>query len=308
MIVLWMVPFCAGLVVATLASRRAVTHALQAADAANVSAGVIGMTVLAIGTDLPEIANSVVAALSGHGDVAVGDSVGSALTQVTFVLAILCFGARLTSESGVVGPIGVYTVAALMVLAVLVRDGTLSRLEGLLLMSLWVLSLLLYRSREVGRSAPVVPRRAMTPHVLRASAWLLVVAGSATLVVRSFIVITDELGVPELIASAVVLSLGTSLPELVVDWTAIRRGAIALALGDLFGSSLLDATLAVGIGPALREISVSDDATFLCLIAAAGVAASTLIMISRPMHHRRSGAMLFGVYVLAGIAMVSLAA
>ena len=311
MILVWSIPFFAGLAVATFASRRAVTHALLAADAANVSAGLIGMTVLAVGTDLPEIANSIVAALTGHGDVAVGDSVGSAMTQVTFVLAILCLGARVTSERAVVGPLGVYTVAALLILGVLVSDGSLSRLDGIVLMSLWVLSLLVYRSREVSGPTRARPasgtRRSMTPHVLRASAWLLLVAGSAMLVVRSFVEITDELGVPELIASAVVLALGTSLPELVVDWTAIRRGATALALGDLFGSSLLDATLAVGIGPALRAISVSDDAAALCIVAAAGVAAATLIMISRPAHHRRSAVLLFAVYLLAGTGMVWLA-
>lgn len=308
MILVWSVPFFAGLVVATFASRRAVTHALLAADAANVSAGVIGMTVLAIGTDLPEIANSIVAALTGHGDVAVGDSVGSALTQVTFVLAILCLGAQVTSERSVVAPLGLYTVGALLVLGVLVRDGSLSRLDGMLLVTLWVLSLLVYRSRETRGTIHIKPARSMTPHVLRASGWLLLVAMSSMLVVRSFVAITDELGVPELIASAVVLALGTSLPELVVDWTAIRRGAVALALGDLFGSSLVDATLAVGIGPALRAISVSDGAVLLCVIAAAGVGLATLIMISRPVHHRRSAAMLFAVYLVAGIAIVSLAA
>lgn len=148
----------------------------------------------------------------------------------------------------------------------------------------------------------------MVPHIARAFGWLALVAGSAMVVVRSFVEITDELGVPQLIASAVVLALGTSLPELVVDWTAIRRGATALALGDLFGSSLLDATLAVGIGPSIRAISVSTDAVFVCLIAAAGVGAATLIMLSRPVHHRGSAAALFAVYLLATIAMLSVAA
>jgi hypothetical protein len=58
----------------------------------------------------------------------------------------------------------------------------------------------------------------------------------------------------------------------------------------------------------LRAISVSDGAVLLCVIAAAGVGLATLIMISRPVHHRRSAAMLFAVYLVAGIAMVSLAA
>ncbi len=107
--------------------------------------------------------------------------------------------------------------------------------------------------------------------------WLAVVAGSATLVVQAFVRISDDIGVPELVASTVVLALGTSLPELVVDWTALRRGAAALAVGDLFGSSLVDASLAIGIGPLIRPTVVSGQAVSSVLVVAAGVAAATLI-------------------------------
>ena len=93
---------------------------------------------------------------------------------------------------------------------------------------------------------------------------------------QSFVRISDGLGVPELVAGTVVLALGTSLPELVVDWTAIRRGAAALAVGDLFGSSLVDASLAIGIGPMIRPTAVSDQAVSSVLVVAAGVAAATL--------------------------------
>lgn len=62
MIVLWSAPFVTGLIVASLGSRRALTHALEAADGSRVSSGFIGMTVMAIGTDLPEIANSIISA------------------------------------------------------------------------------------------------------------------------------------------------------------------------------------------------------------------------------------------------------
>ena len=134
--------------------------------------------------------------------------------------------------------------------------------------------------------------------------WLLVVGAAATMVVESFIELSDRLGLPELIASAVVLSLGTSLPELVVDWTAIRRGAVALAIGDLFGSSLLDATLGLGIGPMLRSVTVSSSAATACLIAAMGVMAATVIAGSRPSHGRPSATLLFLVYGAATAALI----
>ena len=78
-----------GFLVAVLASRRAVTTTTQLAAGTRIPRFVIGFTLLAIGTDLPEIANSIVSSISGHGDLNVGDSVGSAATQITLVLGLL---------------------------------------------------------------------------------------------------------------------------------------------------------------------------------------------------------------------------
>ena len=88
MIVVWALGLVVGLIVAALASRRAVTAALLASEVSKISLGAIGVTVVAIGTNLPEIANSIIAAVTGHGDIAVGDATGSAMTQVTLVLAV----------------------------------------------------------------------------------------------------------------------------------------------------------------------------------------------------------------------------
>ena len=309
MILIWLVGLIAGLAVATLASRRAVVAALTASEVSRISPGLIGITVMAVGTDLPEIANSIIAALTDHGDVIVGDAAGSSLTQVTFVLALLCFAAApLHGEPRRLALVGSATVAALLVCAVLVRNQSFTRLDGALLCLLWVAGLVaMSRSEHDRPSLDTGDRRGAAPLIVRTIAWLALVGLAATVVVVSFVELSDTLGVPELIASAVVLSLGTSLPELVVDWTAIRRGSMALALGDLFGSSFLDATLAMGIGPLVSPVLVSADSTTVCLIAAAGVAVATAIMGSRRDHGRLSAWALLLVYVAGMVALVGLA-
>jgi len=299
MIVAWIAALACGLVVAAAASRRAVIHAIRASETAGVSAGLVGVTVVAIGTDLPEIANSIVSALSGNGDVAVGDSAGSAFTQVTLVLGILCVASVVTADRPSLATLGLLTVGALMIVAVMVQDGVFSRTEGLLLIAAWVGSLVvtfLVAPPGDGDGSENQGARRAAPHAFRSLGWLAVVAVASTVVVESFVRITDDIGVPQLVASAVILSLGTSLPELVVDLTALRRGAAALALGDLFGSSLLDSTLAIGSGPALRATEVSPDASTVCLIAAVGVAGATLIVMRHRSHHYASAALLFVLY------------
>jgi cation:H+ antiporter len=312
---LWILGFVIGMTVTALASRQAVSSALAVSEVSNISPGLIGLTVVAIGTDLPEIANSIVAALTGHGDVAVGDAAGSAMTQVTLVLALLCFATgSVRADRQTVLLVGGLTAAALFVDAVLVQDGVLSRAEGFALVVGWFALIVLVQRRlpvkgakreeQVDPSRTPHSRQSGLRHSLKAIGWLLIVAAAAMLVVRSFVEVTEAVGVPELFASAIVLSIGTSLPELVVDWTAIRRGAAALAIGDLFGSSLLDATLAIGIGPAVRAITVSPGAVMACVIAAVAVLAATAVGSARPVLGIRSGAALLGIYGVAAVALI----
>ena len=284
MIVLWMAGLVLGIAVAAAGSRRAVGAALETSESLGISAGLVGLSIMAVGTDLPEIANSIIASLSGHGDVNVGDSTGSALTQITLILALLVLGAGLSvdmrrNESKVAVPAGLMAVCALVVLAVMLSDGTLGRADGAILVVAWFVSLVwMERHDRQGDAFPRVPDGQTGAAIMQTLLWLSVVGVAATVIVRSFIEITDSLGVPEFVASSIVLALGTSVPELVVDWTAIRRGAAALAVGDLFGATLVDSTLSVGIGPIFRPTAVSTEAMTGTIVIAVGVAVATLVV------------------------------
>jgi len=307
MIAVWSATFVLALVVASLASRRAVSHAMRAADASGLSAGFVGMTVVAIGTDLPEIANSIISAATGHGDLAVGDTAGSALTQITLVLGILCFSTTLPSDRRNVTVLGVLTATALGAIALLVNDGWFGRVDGSVLVITWIVVMIGLRPRAKDRSDSRPPIRGVGRPLANSVGWLAVVAVAATAVVQSFVRVTESLGIPEIVAGAVILALGTSLPELIVDWTAIRRGATALALGDLFGSSFLDATFAIGIGPALTPTSVSGAAAATCVVAAIGVLLATAIAGGRPVLDRRSAIGLGAVYAVATVGLLAVA-
>jgi cation:H+ antiporter len=318
MTLLWAVALILGIVVAAAASRRAVRAALVASAASGLPTALVGLTVVAVGTDLPEIANSISAAVAGQGDVNVGNATGSATTQVTLVLALLCLAVpSLRVDRRTVVAVGLGTTVALVVDAWFVSDGLLSRPEGAVLVMAWIAAMvLMVRSRSSAPGGAPEPndqgalvaerdRRIATTSGTIAVAWLVVVAAAASIVVESFVRLTDALGVPALVASAIVLALGTSLPELIVDLTAVRSGAVALAVGELFGSSLVDSSLALGIGPAIRSTAVSSAATTACLIAAGGVLAAMMIAASRRVHHSSSAVPLVAVYVVATALLVA---
>jgi len=311
MVVLWIAGLVLGVAAAAAGSRRAVGAALEMSESLGISTGLVGLSIMAVGTDLPEIANSIIASLTGHGDVAVGDGTGSALTQITLILALLILAAGLSvdmrrNESKVAVPAGLITVCALVVLAIMLSDGTLSRADGVILVAAWIVSLVWMGRRDRQADAiPRIPDGQIGGAILRTLLWLSVVAVAATVIVRSFIEITDSLGVPEFVASSIVLALGTSLPELVVDWTAVRRGAAALAIGDLFGSSLVDSTLSVGIGPIFRPTVVSTEAMTGTIVIAIGVAAATLV-VAFVGSRRALASSLLGIYGVSTAALIAL--
>ena len=127
-----------GLGAALVASELAVSYTRALAAGLGAPPFVVGVVLVGVGTDLPEIANSISSHLQGEGDVNVGDSIGSTLTQSTFVLGLFPLVAGVLAISRrQVGLITGLTIAGLALTTVFVLDGHLGRLEGLALIAAW---------------------------------------------------------------------------------------------------------------------------------------------------------------------------
>ncbi len=259
--IVWSIGVAAGLLLAIWASRRALDAAVLLGTQLGLSSFVIGVTIVAVGTDLPEIANSIIASVAGHGDLNVGNSIGSVVTQSTVVLGGLCFVGHLESSRRFIVTVGVLTVLAILTGAVLLSDGWFSRADGALLVAFWIGGTFIIQ-RPVKRTPVVVEERVDLGHLLGRTTYYLALVGlGATVAVESFTRAAESLGAPEYLLSFFVLAAGTSLPELVIDFRALRQRQGQLAMGDLLGSSFVDATLSPGIGPMLAPTvlsSVSD--------------------------------------------------
>jgi cation:H+ antiporter len=122
----------------------------------------------------------------------------------------------------------------------------------------------------------------------------------ATVAVRSLVRLSELAGVPEFVIAFFGASLGTSAPEILVDVTALLRGAPGIALGDALGSSLVDSTLSIGAGPVVAPAAVTPGlavaATVYSLVAVALVGTT---LAARRRHDRRSALVLFALYALS---------
>lgn len=290
----------AGFTFSVLASQRAVANTAELAAGTRVPPFVIGFTLLALGTDLPEIATSIVAALAGHGDLVAGDAIGSVATQTTLVLGVLPLvgGALVLSKTRVLR-IGIATVFALILGIGLMIDGDITRFDAIILISAWLIG------TAITWGPP--PTGTQTELSLEASNKLKktllvflalgVVGAATTLAVWGLTTLAEAVGVPQYVMAFFLASIGTSLPELVVTITAMRSRQTELAIGDAMGASFIDATLAIGIGPLLAPVAVTAGLVVSGSVAAAlAVGGVALILAARGTHDWRSGIAFLAMY------------
>ncbi len=308
-IVLHVFLFLGGLTVALLASDRAVGYTRALAAGLGAPAFVVGVVLVAVGTDLPEIANSIAAHAQGEGDVNVGDSVGSTLTQYTLVLGLFPFViASIAISRRQVGLVSLLTMSGLALTTWFVSDGWLGRFDGAILVLAWALFTIAVVRALPGQAPDDPPAVRYDGRLAQVGVILLalgLVGFGATVAVRSLVRMAELAGVPEFVIAFFGASLGTSAPEIVVDITALLRGAPAIALGDALGSSLIDSTLSIGIGPLLFPAEVTPRLAVIgSLYALVAVAAVGALLGLRRRLDRRSVPILFGLYALAYVVLL----
>jgi len=245
-----------GIVLVIFSSKYAVKHSAMLAAALGISPLIIGVTLVSIGTDISEIFNSIISCSLGHGDIDVGDSVGSDLTQLTLVFGILpivCGAFHINRRDIII--LGSCEVLSLIVIFTIVEKGYITRLNAIFMVfSLVIYIWIIYNSNKESIQHRIEileinqPTKKKRFHFLIAVIGFVGVTISAYAIVQSVIFISQFINVHEYIISFFVLAIGTSLPELVVDINALRTGHHGIAIGDIVGSCIVDSTLSIGIG------------------------------------------------------------
>ncbi len=295
-----------GIALMAYSSDKAVEHSIKIASALRISPLVIGLILVSLGTDLPEIVNSIVSCAVGHADIEVGDSLGSVFTQITLVLGLLPFlGGTFKVKRKEVLVIGAFEVLALILAVSIAEKGYFTRINAIFLVASWPVLMLLIRSATAknakeneGVVAPTDQR--YSHHLVVAILGFLGVAIGAYAVVRSVLALSA--GVPQLeyFISFFVLAIGTSLPELVVDLSAIRKKQYELAIGDAIGSCIVDASVSIGIGQVFFPQAVSGELALITgLYAIFGSIVVILTLALREKVDKKAGALFIFLYLLS---------
>lgn len=279
---------------------------------------VAGLTVVAIGTSLPELVVSITSAAAGHADMAFGNVVGSCLANLLLILGLSAVIAPVALSRGTIRFEIPVSVAACALLALLANtDGEVTQLEGVVL--LVAFAAFLVRTTQMGlkegadekdagsREGAGAGAPAKKPSVAWA-VWLVVVGAvmlkvGADLVVDNATLVASAAGISERVIGITVVALGTCLPELVTSVVAALRGNSDIAVGNVTGSNIANLLLVMG-GPALFS-SIPYDAAYnldLALVAAFSLALVGFCYVGRRHEMSRVNGVIFVVLYAAYIA------
>ncbi len=240
----------AGVVLVLWGADRLTDGAVALAERMNISQIVIGLTIVAVGTSAPEFCVSLVSALKGTADLAVGNVVGSNIFNAMLITGVAAMVAPMTIlPSTVRKDIPIAVVASLALTIMVLTDGDLSRLDAAMLLVGFIgfMWLTLHGAKDKG-SDDTAPSKTLSV----GRALLMLVVGLACLVAGSNIFVDGatevaaRLGVSEAVIGLTVVAGGTSLPELATSVVAARKGNSGIAIGNVLGSNVMNILLILG--------------------------------------------------------------
>jgi cation:H+ antiporter len=264
--VLQIIMFVTGLAGLIYGAEWLVTGSANIARRLGISQMVIGLTVVAIGTSTPELAVSILAAVGGQTDVAIGNIVGSNIANLGLILGLTALVRAIPVRRDTITKDIPVMIAAAIAAALFARDGSIGRGDGVLLLIATVAYLgLLLRSEmappavsaeEIEVFDPLEDRPRISPvmDMLRIAAGIGTLVLGARFLVGSATYFAGLLGVSDLVIGLTVVAVGTSLPELATSFMAARRGHSDLALGNVIGSNILNILLIMGITAVIHPL------------------------------------------------------
>ncbi len=271
--------FILGLVLLIKGGDWFVDSSTSIAHRLHMSELLIGATVVSIGTTLPEVMVSATSALSGHGEIAYGNAIGSVICN-TALIAGLTITVRPSSvnRKSLIMPVVFFFAAAAFYSATAYTTGYFSRAAGIILLAVFLVYMIYCIITAKNEPSPE-KNEASAPesNLFKDIAFLVIgaamIAFGANLLVEHGTNIARYLNVPESVIALTFVALGTSLPELVTAITSLVKGHGLLSLGNVIGANLFNLVLVSGMAITLSPFPIPGEKTY------AGINASLLIDI-----------------------------
>ena len=231
---------------------------------------VIGLTIVALGTSAPEAAVSITAGFAGSNEIAISNIIGSNLFNFLSVVGVCAAIKAFDSDHDILKRDFPVSIALSILLFVLMLDGTISRIDGVLLVAILIIYIFcMVRSALKNRVEADEEIKVMSP--LKSIIFCLIgvaaIIGGGQLVVDSATKIALAFGMSQTLVGLTIIAIGTSLPELVTSIVAAGKGQSGMALGNVVGSSIFNIVFILELAYEDLELHVTDTGKYhlLCL-------------------------------------------
>ena len=259
--------FTLGLVLLIKGGDWFVDGATDIAEHFHVPELIIGATVVSLGTTLPEVMVSATSAISGHGEIAYGNAIGSIICNTSLIAAItIAVRPAPVDPKTLVLPVGFFFTAAIVYCLNAYLTGYFGRPIGFVLLLILALYLVFTVRQGMKNPSPAAEEEKQQERSLTMSVLMLVlgaafIAVGAKLLVDNGTLIAQALGVPESVIALTFVALGTSLPELVTAITSLVKGHGSLSLGNVIGANILNLVLVSGVATVLKPFAIPQSST-----------------------------------------------
>ena len=227
----------------------------------------IGATVVSIGTTLPEVMVSTISAVSGHGEIAYGNAIGSVICNAALIAAItIAVRPGKVDPKTLKTPVAFFFAAAAIYCIAAYVFGKFTRVMGFIMLAMFVAYMVVNVLQM--KKAPVVDAETSEEEEMSLARTLILlvlgavlIAVGANLLVDNGTLIAQALGVPESVIALTFVALGTSLPELVTAITSLAKGHSDLSLGNVVGANVFNLVLVSGVSVSLAPFTIPQNST-----------------------------------------------
>lgn len=292
-----------------------VDGASNVAQKFNIPTIIIGLTIVAIGTSMPELMVSVTSAVEGHSDISLGNIIGSNISNLFLILGLCSIIKPLIFKRQtrvIENPFTIFVTVLLFLLCINGGNNTITKIEGVILLTICVIFIIynIIMAKKGNEFDKEILLDESNESMLKAT--IKIILGIVALkfggdfVVNGASSLAGRIGITEKMISLTIVAFSTSLPELITSITATRKGQVDMAIGNIVGSQIFNILLIIGVSSVLHPITYSPsyNIDFIVLIIGTILFALFPYIGKKDEMTRKNGIIFLIIYIIYMINMV----